>query len=91
MKEVQLSLKEVIENIESKCGYKVKDTDIKFTEYGMISLIKTIFKTGCEDFECVNMIEGVCRFSNGVVDNSCIQCLSNTRCSMCKKQMYCKK
>lgn len=39
----ELSLKEVVERIEYMFGYKLEDTDVKFTEYGMRSLINDIY------------------------------------------------
>lgn len=45
MNEKELSLKEVIERIESRYGFKLEETDVKFTEYGMKSMISNIYAT----------------------------------------------
>ena len=49
MNERELSLKEVIERIEYMFGYKLEDTDVKFTEYGMKSLINDIYTSDIFD------------------------------------------
>ena len=42
MEEKELTLKEVIEQIEKLCGFSI-GCDVKFTEYGMRSLIHDVY------------------------------------------------
>ena len=42
MEEKELTLKEVFDCIEKLCGFSM-DCDVKFTEYGMKSLINDVY------------------------------------------------